>query len=428
MDRVPQSSPIEALRTATKPLHEQLDALPYARAVVGGTLPIALYGSFLRALHTVHEALETVLERTPQPELRPLFARCAGRRALLAQDLTFLQVDLRAVDAAQLRALVLAQRMRLDARRDPRRLLGHGYVLEGSQLGGQLQAHALASVPALAAGGRAYLVGAGKATRANFEDFLAVLSPQLSSPSALEQATLGAVAAFEGFATILEALDPERQPDKVDRWLVTELNQDAGTHPVPRDVREVQAALSAGEQTYMQFAYYEARYGERGLRFTRSDSAWLATLARDDDAPTTVRHVLWLARTLCSRGMPRLLLEQHLEVLQSALSASVPECASSYQALGLAASELRSEREAAMPGEREAALHASFVTGLRGVAESGIGAREAAALLTAAVADEKRGLGVAVAALTTWLCDPTRFSKTWIAACQHTVTAARQSV
>lgn len=426
MDRVPDLSPVDAVRAATRQAHEQLDALPYARAVVDGSLPLELYASFLHAVHTVHEALESVVERTSAPALRAYFASTAARRALLAQDLAFLQVDPRRVDAAQLRALVLAQRIRLDERRDPRRLLGYAYVMEGSQLGGLDQAHALASRPELAAGGRSYLVGAGKATRANFVDFLARLSPALATPAALEQATAGARAAFEGFADILATLDPQHA-DKVDRWLVAELNEDAGTHPVPHDVREVQAALEAGEQTYAQYAYYQVRYGERGLRFTRSDSAWLATLAREDDSDSTVRHVLWLARTLCSRGMPRLLLEQHLPVLQAALVARVPECPHHYQALGLAAAQLQREREAAVPPERAAALRAAFVTTIARTAENGIETREAAVLLVAAVADEKHGQPHAVPALTAWLCDPARFSNAWVSACQQTLAAARHN-
>lgn len=425
MDRVADLSPVDALRAATRQLHEQLDALPYARAVVDGSLPLGLYASFLHAVHTVHGALESVVERTSAPMLRPYFTSCAARRALLAQDLAVLQVDLHAVDAAQLRALVLAQRIRLDERRDPRRLLGYAYVMEGSQLGGQHQALALATRPELAAGGRAYLVGAGKATRANFVDFLERLAPELATPAALEQAITGARAAFEGFADILATLDPERPADKVDRWLVAELNEEAGTHPVPHDVREVQAALEAGEQTYAQYAYYRARYGERGLRFTRSDSAWLATLAREDDADSTVRHVLWLARTLCSRGMPRLLLERHLPVLQAALVARVPECAHHYQALGLAAAQLQREREAAMSPERAAALRAAFVTTIARPSENGIETREAAELLVAAIADEKHGQKHAVAALTAWLCDPARFSNAWVSACQQILAAAR---
>jgi heme oxygenase len=79
-------SPVDALRAAVKPLHEQLDALPYARAVVDGTLPIGLYASFLHAVHTVHEALETVVKRTCVPALRTLFAQGAPRRGLLAHD------------------------------------------------------------------------------------------------------------------------------------------------------------------------------------------------------------------------------------------------------------------------------------------------------------------------------------------------------
>jgi len=416
----------DSLRAATQPQHEQLDTLPYARALLDGTLPMARYAGFLHAVHTVHEALEQIVERTGDSALPQLFGQSAQRRGLLARDLAYLRVDQRAVDTAQLRALLLAQQVRLDARRDPRRLLGCAYVLEGSQLGGLLQARALASRAELSAGGRAYLEGAGKATQTTFQDFLERLERHLRDPEALAQAIVGARTMFAGFAAILDALAPDG-PAGAHRWLVSELNRDAGTHPIPGDLREVLAALRAGEHSYLQFAYYEARYGERGQRFTRSDSAWLATLARDDDHASTLRHVCWLGRTLSARGMPRLLLEQHLDVLHSALVEHVPERAPSYVVLSRAAEQLRAERETALPEERAQALQADFVGALAGAPERGVAPREAATLLVAAVADERAGVGGAVPALTAWLCDPIFFSAAWRAAATRTIAATRES-
>jgi heme oxygenase len=416
--------PTSSLRAATQPQHELLDTMPCARALRDGTLPIAEYASFLHAVHTVHEALEQIVERTGDSGLQQLFGHSARRRGLLARDLAYLRVDLRAVDSAQLRALVLAQKLRLDARRDLHRLLGHAYVLEGSQLGGLLQARALASRAELAGGGRAYLEGAGKATQAAFEDFLERLSQHLGEAAALEQAIVGARTVFAGFAAILAAI-PAGEAAGANRWLVSELNQDAGTHPIPGDLREVLAALRAGEHSYQQFAYYEARYGERGQRFTRSDSAWLATLARDDDT-SALRQVSWLARILSARGMPRLLLEQHLEVLHSALVAHVPERAPSYAALARAAQQLRAERETALPEPRARSLQADFVAALACGPQRGIEPREAATLLVAAVADELAGIGGAVPALTAWLCDPASASAAWQAAAARLITAARE--
>ena len=414
--------PTDALRAATRRLHEQLDALPYASAVLDGTLTIAHYASFLHAVHTVHEALEQIVERTGDRALQQLFGQSARRRGLLARDLAHLRVDLHAVDAAQLRALLLVQKLRLDAHREPLRLVGHAYVLEGSQLGGPLQARALAARAELSAGGLAYLQGAGTATRAGFDDFLERLAPRLNAPEALEHAIVGAQTAFAGFAAILDALTPGRVAG---RWLVSELNGDAGTHLIPSDLREVSAALQAGEQSHRQFVYYEARYGARGRRFTRSDSAWLATLARGQDHTSTLRQVSWLARTLSSRGMPRLLLELHLDVLHRALVAHVPERAGDYAALADAAQQLCIEREAALPDQRARGLAAEFVAALPGAPEHQIDPGEAARLLLAAIADERAGIAPAVAALTSWLCDPTRFGVPWRAAAARLIAAAR---
>ena len=49
-------------------------------------------------------------------------------------------------------------------------------------------------------------------------------------------------------------------------------------------------------------------------------------------------------------------------------------------------------------------------------------------LLVAAVADELHGVPHAVSALTTWLCDPTRFSAAWRARSQRTLRVARRRI
>lgn len=415
-------SPSARLRASTREIHDRLEQLGYSRAVLDGSLPSAHYASFLRALFVLHNALEQCVELAADPALRAVFGRGFERRALLEQDLAFLRVDPHGVDPAALCALVLAQRMRLDGLRDPHTLLGHMYVLEGSQLGGLVQHKALSGRPELRQGGLAYLAGAGRDSAAEFQQFSARLDLALSDPTALERATLGALACFEGFEALLNALEPsEREP----QWLVSVLNGEAGTHAIPADLREVEAALRAGEQTWRSFAYYQLRYRERGLRYTRSDSAWLATLARED--PTqAARHIAWLARVLSARGMPRLLLELHLGELQRALSSSVPERSVHYESLELAATALREERLGAIAENRVTALIAGFEE-LAPPEEGGLSAREAATLLVAAVADEQCGVPQAVPSLTRWLADPSRFSTSWVSAVQRTLRAAQKA-
>ena len=56
------------------------------------------------------------------------------------------------------------------------------------------------------------------------------------------------------------------------------LNPSAGDVPLPEDQREIDAALRAGPITHRIFPYFDWRYGDRGRKFTESDSAWPAWL------------------------------------------------------------------------------------------------------------------------------------------------------
>jgi hypothetical protein len=114
--------------------------------------------------------------------------------------------------------------------------------------------------------------------------------------------------AFEGLARVFRALYPVNQ--EALRTLVTSLNPEAGSHPIPSDPRELQAAVRAGERCWQRFPYFSQRYGHRGEKFTSSDSAWLVTLVEYDQARVH-QQVAWLGQVLAARGMPRLLLETH---------------------------------------------------------------------------------------------------------------------
>ena len=206
-------------------------------------------------------------------------------------------------------------------------------------------------------------------------------------------------------------------PARRDPARLAALNPETGDHPLPADPRELAAALRAGERSWAAVPYYAARYGERGERFTRSDSAWLATLAAYPP-PVALRQVRWLGGLLAARGMPRWLLERHLDVLHEELVRAVPARRGAYAGLAAAAAALRAERRAHLDDAALAALGAAFDARV-GPAWS---ARlpETGALLGAAVADERAGVPGAVASLTAWLRDPDRFPPPW----RHAVSAA----
>lgn len=206
---------------------------------------------------------------------------------------------------------------------------------------------------------------------------------------------------------------------------IQQINPDAGNHPAPADPRELDAALRAAERIWRDIPYFAQRYGERGQRFGRSDSAWLASLAALEQAQVA-GQVSWLAGVLAARGMPSMLLAAQLEVLVEELDSAVPEQRDAYAALRWAAAALHEARRVRIADERLDALAERFDAG----ADEHWRARlpRTGALLGCAVADEHTGYVGAVQSLSMWLSDAQRFSPQWVAQVQRTLHEAREEV
>jgi hypothetical protein len=204
---------------------------------------------------------------------------------------------------------------------------------------------------------------------------------------------------------------------------VAALNPEAGHHVVTTDPRELGAALRAGLQTQRRFRYYERRYGERGRAFTRSDSAWIVTLA-EEPRGVAESQLRWLGALLAARGMPRWLLETHLQALNAELVASVPGKKESYDVLLRVAEVFRDERLSHLDEATSFELATTFDRRVGATASREL--PEAGALIVAAVADERVGMHRAVASLLEWLADPARFSEEWVKTAIETVAAARE--
>jgi hypothetical protein len=201
------------------------------------------------------------------------------------------------------------------------------------------------------------------------------------------------------------------------------VNPAAGHHAITADAREMAAAERAGQRSWAAWPYYERRYGERGWQFTLSDSGWLATLAGLPHAEVE-RQIRWLGTVLSARGMPRVLLEQHLEALTEELAGAVPERAQDYASLGAASDSLRRERQPWMPDEQLVVLESSFINNL--LEPSRDAEVRAGALIGAAVADERAGLERSVDSLLAWLADPARWAPDWLSAVTATLDQARR--
>lgn len=200
------------------------------------------------------------------------------------------------------------------------------------------------------------------------------------------------------------------------------INPSAGSYPVTSDPREVAASVAAGERSWSEFPYYEARYGDRGRLFGHSDSAWLSLVAEAPQSQVNA-EVLWLGSVLSSRGMPQYLLERHLEFLHQELCAAVPEKCDVYERLRAAAEMLRGLRTSQIGQEYCHRLAAEF--------KERVGAEwherfpYMGALLVSAAADERLGIGRAVPVLEEWVTDPQRFPPEWIEAARETLRKAR---
>lgn len=420
---MPANDPITTrLRRETEAAHRGVEALPFFAALESGELPIQSYVTLLQALEAVHAALEAELASAGHPLLAAVWIGTPSRLPLLRRDLDQLRPHRTETCAAVLRAQLVAQRIRQRGWEAPVSLLGYLYVLEGSALGGPtIAAQAARALDLRDGAGLAYFSGDGRETGALWAAFTRRMNDALAGEPDRDAVVTAAREAFGGIREIIATLHPAWVLPPLD--MVRTLNPDAGSHAIPGDHREREAALRAGERTWRAFPYYAWRYGERGQRFTRSDSAWLVTLA-GHQRPVLEQQVLWLGQVLAARGMPRWLLEGHLEVLHEELGAACPERPTQYEGLRAAAGLLRERRRRHLSDDALRAFEADFDA--RGGEPWCQRLPRTGGLLAAAVADEKDGVVNAVSSVEGWMTDPARFPEQWIRAVRAILAAARR--
>ncbi|MDG4554998.1 MAG: biliverdin-producing heme oxygenase [Candidatus Competibacter sp.] len=420
---MPTSSLMTRLHEATDGIHAQIQELPYPRALESRDLPLESYVGHLRAMAVLHGVLERELPILRDSRLRAVWSENMRRFSRVRSDLAFFAP--RAVldiPAAHEVAKALADRILQRSLDAPVTLLGYLYVLEGSILGAEV----LAPLAKEAFGldrrrGLAYLEWDGAVARERWRGFGERMDAVSVTAEEVDVIVAAAVEAFVGIRRVLEALYPF--DPAVLTLKVTALNPEAGAHPMPDDPGEVEAAIHAGRRCCLEYPYFAWRYGERGQRYASSDSAWLATLIARDQA-TVDAQVEWLGVVLASRGMPRILLQRHLELLYEELVARAPERREEdFAKLMVAADRLADQRRAIVADADFDAIRARF--------EQAVGPDWRArlpgvgAMLVSAVADQIHGIEDAVASLEDWLTDPNRFPPHWIAAVRDALREAR---
>ncbi len=420
---MPSSTLMIRLHEATDEIHAQIQELPYLKALERRDLPLESYVGQLRAMAVLHGVLEHELPVRRDARLGAVWMEDMRRFSRVQSDLTFFApravLDIPAVHEA---AKALADRILQRSLDAPITLLGYLYVLEGSILGAEV----LAPLAKEAFGldprrGLAYLAWDSAAARERWRGFGERMDTVPVTAEETDAIVIAALEAFAGIRRIFQALYPFDPADLALK--VTALNPEAGAHPVPDNPMEVEAAIRAGRRCCLEYPYFAWRYGERGQRYTYSDSAWLATLISRDQAMVNVQ-VEWLGGVLASRGMPRILLQRHLELLYEELAARVLERKEEDVAkLLVAADRLAGQRRAVIADADFDAIRARFEQAAGPdwrVRLPGVGA-----MLVSAVADQIHGIEEAVASLEGWLTDPNRFPPHWIAAVRDALREAR---
>jgi hypothetical protein len=199
------------------------------------------------------------------------------------------------------------------------------------------------------------------------------------------------------------------------------VNPEAGDHPVSADPVEQAAAAAATRRSWKEFPYYPRRYGERGWRFSLSDSGWIQTLC--NLGPKEAQsQVLWLSGLLTARGMPSYLMERHLHYLQDELVRPSPMRARRYEVLLDCAVTLRERRHAHIAEEAFESVSAAFERRVAAYAEA---VPNMGRVIVAAVADERAGVVGAVSSVEAWACDPAAFDSVWVESVKQAIEAAR---
>lgn len=208
------SDVMERLKTGTWDLHQAAEGHDFQQRMVAGAISREEYAAWLGQMLLVHRALEEPLARLAETDERFAAVRPEQMQVpYLEADLASLGADADAVTPLPATAALVAEIER-DATEEPLRLLGHHYVLEGSNNGNRFIARRL--LPALdleaGAGGR-YLDPYGDRQRelwAGFKDAMGKIPFTAGEIDVLVGAARSMFAAVGGLSAALCAVgDPE---------------------------------------------------------------------------------------------------------------------------------------------------------------------------------------------------------------------------
>jgi heme oxygenase len=369
------------------------------------------YVNQLQALAVIHGVLENEIAISEDKRVLSIWNDDLKKLPLLQQDLKFFEPRVESSDTCSIEAaLAITAKIRLRRVEHPITLLGYLYVFEGSTLGNKMHRPDISETFHLdEMNGCRYYSSYRDEVSTHWVQFSDKMNEALHNPTLHNSIIEAAHEAFAGLEELYKALYPLDKTEK--SFHVTRINPEAGNHPMPDDKHEIQAALKASDRGWTEFPYYEHRYGERGKRFSDSDTCWLVTLTRLDQE-SMQRQIEWIGRVLATRGMPQIMLEKTLKYLHEELTIAIPDNTATYDKLLTSAEILRKARTQLI-SEKELESLSNEFDQFAG-AELSKQFKNTGRLLVASVVDEKNGITGAISALQEWVTDEARFPNTWI--------------
>ncbi len=331
------------LKKETGEYHAKLESLPYFKALIDHKLPLESYVNQLQALAVIHGVFENEIAMSADKRVLTIWNDGLKKLPLLQEDLKFFEPRVVSNHTSSIEAaLAMTEKIRLRRVDNPITLLGYLYVFEGSTLGNSMHRPDISKTFHLdGMNGCRYYASYMNDVSTHWNQFSAKMNDVLDNPVLQHPIIEAAHEAFAGLEEVYRVLYPLGKTEK--SLHVTRINPEAGNHPMPDDEREIQAALKASTRSWTEFPYYEHRYGERGKRFSDSDTCWLVTLTRLDQK-SMQRQIEWIGRLLATRGMPQIMLEYTLNYLHAELTMANPDHTETYDKLRTSADLLRKAR------------------------------------------------------------------------------------
>ncbi len=416
---------IETLKAETAAYHAKLESLPYFSELIAHRLPLECYVNQLRALSIIHSVLEDQIAASVNEQIVGVWEDGLRKLPLLMHDLHFFEPRISSDNTPSIEAaLIITKKIRLRSVERPLFILGYLYVMEGSTLGNYMhQPDITKSYHLDELDGSRYYSSYKDKVKTRWQQFVAKMNKVFDDQALHGPVIEAAHEAFAGLEVLYNTLFPLKKSK--DTFHVARINPEAGIHPIPADKREIEAALNASCRCWIEYPYYEKRYGKRGKRFSDSDFCWLTTLTALDQIDLQ-KQVDWLCRVLAARGMPSLMLESTLYRLSQELTIVIPENKALYQKLFNSAEKLKANRLKHIEEKVFNNLAEEFDQNVEPDMKKAY--ENTGFLLASAVIDEKNNIPGSLRGIHHWLVDAGRFSSAWIAAVEQTIHKAKEIV